>query len=230
MIEGAGAWPGINPVSRADKEKNLNFSWNQAVGQKIHWTRNIITASGCGWDNVDFIVLRREMNEGLVLEQSIVSLMFGVIFVKMLLSYFDQDPIIWSSYMNIRPQWISHSSHSWSRAGWRSWKCEPAGKLAVAGSRHPAHQTTQVWQNQFHSKHPANLGPQPPATNSWSTHSRVSTLGLARTGPGRVTAGREQGWNSFLVSPSWKIFCKTFFLSLTDVTKTSHSSSTCGKL
>ena len=34
------------------------------------------------------------MNEGLVLEQSIVSLMFGVIFVKMLLSYFDQDPII----------------------------------------------------------------------------------------------------------------------------------------
>ena len=108
----------------------------------------------------------------------------------------------------------SHSSNSWSRSwldegveecepwretGWRLW-CNSA-----PGCRHklPKFDKISFTQNiqltLVHSPQRQILDPL--QLSAWA-------------GPSWVTdfrAVREQGWSSFLVSPSWKIFCKTFF-------------------
>ena len=119
----------------------------------------------------------------------------------------------------IRPP--SHSSNSWSRSwldegveecepwretGWKLW-CNPA-----PGCRHklPKFDKISFTQNiqltLVHSPQRQILDPL--QLSAWA-------------GPSWVTdfrAVREQGWSSFLVSPSWKIFCKTLFHSMSDVT------------
>ena len=137
----------------------------------------------------------------------------GVI-VKLILALI-RIQLFWSSFMNIeciRPP--SHSSNSWSRSwldegveecepwretGWRLW-CNSA-----PGCRHklPKFDKISFTQNiqltLVHSPQRQILDPL--QLSAWA-------------GPSWVTdfrAVREQGWSSFLVSPSWKIFCKTFF-------------------
>ena len=113
----------------------------------------------------------------------------------------------------IRPP--SHSSNSWSRSwldegveeceprretGWK--RCNPAPSCRHKLPKFDKISFTQSIQlTLVHSPQRQILDP-------------LESQLRAGPGPCWVTdfrAAREQGWSSFLVSPSWKIFCKTFF-------------------
>ena len=142
------------------------------------------------------------------------------VFVKLILALI-RIQLFWSSFMNIECPYIrpsSHSSNSWSRSWldegveecepWREtgWKrCNPA-----PGCRHKLPKfdkisfTQSIQLTLVHSPQRQILDPLESQLRAWAGPSWVTDF---------RAASREQGWSSFLVSPSWKIFCKTFFHS-----------------
>ena len=140
------------------------------------------------------------------------------VFVKLILALI-RIQLFWSSFMNIECPYIrpsSHSSNSWSRSWldegveecepWREtgWKrCNPA-----PGCRHKLPKfdkisfTQSIQLTLVHSPQRQILDPLESQLRAWAGPSWVTDF---------RAASREQGWSSFLVSPSWKIFCKTFF-------------------
>ena len=97
-------------------------------------------------------------------------------------------------------------------AGWK--RCNPA-----PGCRHKLPKfdkisfTQSIQLTLVHSPQRQILDPLTPSPNS------VPGPGRAGLHTGERRSKRGLGWSSFLVSPSWKIFCKTFFHSMSDVTK-----------
>ena len=137
---------------------------------------------------------------------------------------FDQDPIISIKfYEYLRPPSMNSTflpflilvRNGWMKelknaihggkleAGWK--RCNPA-----PGCRHKLPKfdkisfTQSIQLTLVHSPQRQILDPLESQLRAWAGPSWVTDF---------RAASREQGWSSFLVSPSWKIFCKTFFHS-----------------